>query len=444
VENIGFDTTKLKAFEDQSLECESTSFTDIKRPIMRKGSKFDYMNQTKVTDYSVPILRKGKAIVSVPKGSTKIKEEALQDWYIEYYFTDYSLDIVNKRIKLRADINRVKDPQEKLRRANELLQSVTELLEEGYNPLNEEANTKLRNEIISISVREAIVLYSKHLEDNGTRKKSIQTYMSKLAYFNNVYADAKVNAITSLQIDHFLKSLKHDHSWTSTTFNAARQVLYGFMKYLVKQKYMALNPVEEIDRQKKVEGVSAHKPISNVDLQAIITYLNKHDPFTALFVKALYYTCIRPKELRGLTLGMIDFDNNRITIPGTLSKNKRTDSVVIDVSLRSELEVLNIEQHNKSLYLFASAGTIIGEYPVGENTPYHRFMKCLDVLGFNNKGYSLYCIKHTSNIKRYLEGDWSIAELMVANRHSNISQTETYLRDLNLRIDLNLKAVPPI
>ena len=36
--------------------------------------------------YTVPRLVKGKKIVSVPKGSTKAKEEALQNWYVEFFF----------------------------------------------------------------------------------------------------------------------------------------------------------------------------------------------------------------------------------------------------------------------------------------------------------------------------------------------------------------------
>ncbi|RZL32402.1 MAG: hypothetical protein EOP00_33960, partial [Pedobacter sp.] len=149
--------------------------------------------------YTPPIIRRGKLIKTVKKGITLAEQQALQDWYIEYYFTDTSLDIINKRVKLRNNLNKFTNPTEKERKAQEILQSISQLLDEGWHPFNEEANTLLRNEVISLTVNEALIIYIQYLKENSLRKKSVQTYESKLKYFSDYFNSTKVNQINDLK-----------------------------------------------------------------------------------------------------------------------------------------------------------------------------------------------------------------------------------------------------
>jgi len=186
-----------------------------------------------------------------------------------------------------------------------------------------------------------------------------------------------------------------------------------------------------------------HKVFTDADLTLIMTYLTANDKFTELFVKSIYYTCIRPKELRQLKIGMIDLHNKIITIPASISKNKQTDTVKITPNFEEILNMHDIANLPQDHYLFSSASTIGGKVAVGENTPYYRFMSCLKALKLDNKGYTLYSIKHKSNINKYLN-NWSVAEIMKANRHGSISQTETYLRELTKFINIDQKEIPLI
>ncbi|RZJ89142.1 MAG: site-specific integrase, partial [Chryseobacterium sp.] len=367
--------------------------------------------------YTPPIIRRGKLIKTVKKGITLAEQQALQDWYIEYYFTDTSLGIINKRIKLRSNLNKFTKPNEKERKAQELLQSISQLLDEGWHPFNEDANTLLRNEIVSLSVSEAIIIYMEHLKENSLRKKSVQTYDSKLKYFSNYFTSLKVNQINDLKMNVFLKEMQSKHSWSNKTFNAAHQVLNALYTYLVRFKYVEINPVKLVPRLKSISASSdAHRVFTDEDFKTILEYTARKDAFTDVFIKTIYYTCIRPKELRQIKLSMIDFKNNIITVPGSISKNKQTATVKITPNFRSILEPYELDQLPKDFYLFASNSTVGGLKPVGENTPYNRFMACLKRVNLTNKGYSLYGVKHKSNINKYLDG-WSVAEIMKANRH---------------------------
>ena len=64
-----------------------------------------------MSKYTTPTLYIGKAITSVPKGSTKLKEQAKNIWYINYTYE-------GKQIRVKDNLNRIKDPIEKDRQAN--------------------------------------------------------------------------------------------------------------------------------------------------------------------------------------------------------------------------------------------------------------------------------------------------------------------------------------
>jgi integrase len=156
----------------------------------------------------------------------------------------------------------------------------------------------------------------------------------------------------------------------------------------------------------------------------------------------IYYTCIRPKELRLTQLKYIDFDNERIIIPASVSKNKKALPVKIDKALLEELTKLGISNYPSDYFLFGDTKNIIAMRQIGENTPYKRFNKCLTALGLLNKNYTLYSFKHLSNVRKYIAG-WSIAEICLANRHSSLVETETYLKDL-IKFIPNERSIPVI
>lgn len=56
--------------------------------------------------YSTPKLYRGKAILSIPKGSSKLKELAKNKWYVNYTFN-------GEQIRVTGGINRIKDETEK-------------------------------------------------------------------------------------------------------------------------------------------------------------------------------------------------------------------------------------------------------------------------------------------------------------------------------------------
>jgi integrase len=398
------------------------------------------MESAEIT-YTTPRLVKGKSIEAVPKGSTRSKEEAKQSWYVEFFFYNPRTSQM-ERFRFSKNLNRIKEPKEKLNLFTELLDTYKDALDGGWSPIDEKSNEKLKREIVSLTLDKGKDLFEAYHKAKGTRKKSIQSYLSKVKAFIDFYgAHKKVNEITDYEITHFLNHHEQSEKWKGVTYNNTRICLNNYFKYLKKNKYIDINPVTDTETRTKI-ATESHQVFSDVDFKSILEWLQNNDPYMLLFVKAIYYTCIRPKELRYLQLKYINLESNTITIPAHIAKNKKSLPVNIDTSFRKELDKLNLANCPGDYYLFGSTDTIVGPNRIGENTPYNRFQVCLKALKLLNKNYTLYSVKHLSNVKKFKAG-WTIAEICSANRHSSLVETETYLKDL-LKFVQTDKLIPAI
>jgi integrase len=204
-----------------------------------------------------------------------------------------------------------------------------------------------------------------------------------------------------------------------------------------------------VDKKKirsEVEAAPRNKPFNEEDNATIMTYLDVHDKMTAFFCRFIYYTCLRPGEISQLRLCNIDLTNRQISIPLRINKNTKkleVEKIKIEDNLYEELKSLYIEKYPLEYYLCSKDEKIVGQYPIGSNVIYKRLNKTLKLLGLDNKGYNLYSFKHFSNIQRYNSG-WKILEIMKANRHSSITMTEKYMKDINRDTDISDRSVPKI
>jgi integrase len=390
--------------------------------------------------YTTPKLNTGKAITSIPKGSTKSKELAKNIWYVNYTYE-------GKQIRIKGDLNRIKDASEKEYQAQILLESIKQDLANGYNPLDESKWIADRVKE-TCSLAKAIIHFKQYHKDYNSRTKTIATYMSKLNALSSFYPNILLSDITTKNLQIFIKSKIVDVTYSQASVKSAKRTFSTFFNVCILEGLMKTNPFEGFDKKinSTKETKEQHTPFTNEDLSTIFEYLDQKDKYCAFFSRMIYYTCLRPNEIRGLKLENIDLTNNTITIPPSVKKTTKSNEkeiIEINESFKPFLEQLNIDQYPKQYYLTGDSKNIIGEKRVGENTPYNKLISALTKLELNEKGYDLYSFKHTSNIKKYMSG-WTLAEIMKANRHTSITTTEIYLRKLGQFIDIKTKKIPVI
>lgn len=393
-----------------------------------------------MSNYTIPKLNKGKAPFSIPKGSSKLKEVAKNDWYVSFTYE-------GKQYKIKDNLNRIKDAHEKELAGEILLESLKRDLKNGYNPLKPlQWTEQLRKE--KTTLESAIKQFEEYHKIHNSRKKTIQTYLSKVNALSKYLPDVLVSEINTKNLENFVRSKISDGTYSQDSVKSAKRIFSTFFNVCIKLNLLQINPMNGFDSKIRSNKVTKdrHIPFSDADLKTIFVYLDANDKYSAFFCRMIYYTCLRPSEIRGLKVENINIKNNRITIPASVKKvniNNENDYLDINLSFAPILKELNLEQYPKDYYLTGSSINIVGEKKIGENTPYNKLISALRKLGLNEKGYDLYSFKHTSNIKKYIDG-WTLSQIMKANRHTNISTTEIYLKKLGQFVDIKDKAIPVI
>lgn len=414
---------------------------------------------SKPVKFTTPKLYKGKKPTAIPKGSNLEKEWAKNTWYVNYSFN-------GRQYRIKEDLNRIKDPKEKARKAEIILKSVINDLEKGYNP---EAPAEYLEKLLQsqITIDHAVEKYLEDLQGYA-RPKTVQSYESKLRYLVEAFHEKPIKSIEAEHIQEYISkkirnneaakvfmngryiNLKRITAWTPNTVRSAKGIFRAFFQWCIQKKYYPTkNPISLVESKRirsEVEPSRRNIPFSEQDNSTIMRYLDDNDRLTAFFCRFIYYTCLRPGELSQLKIKDIDFVNRRIVIPLSISKNtKRTTTEVIRIesNLYDELTILGLQNSDPNYFLFSSKENIAGESRIGNNVIYKRFSKALKKLGLDKQGYNLYSFKHFSNIQRYNSG-WKLTEIMKANRHSSIAMTEEYLKHISLHTDLSEKSVPKI
>ncbi len=406
--------------------------------------------------YTPPVIKKGKEITSAPKGSSKAAEQAKQLWYIEYYYE-------GKQVRIKKGLNRLNhDHQKKQQEAEIILEMTKQRLANGYNPFAPTEYIEKRKKDFT-TLTEAISVFKDYHTLHKSRAKTIGTYLSKLNALA-VYLPGKLlKDVTTRDLEKFVQLKISDGTYSRNTVNAAKRIFSAFFSVMVKLDYIKTNPKVGFDNKinSKKDIADKHVPYSDADLKRIFTYLDANDKYAALFCRIVYYSCIRPGEIRGLQVRDVNLNNLTITIRASVKKNtsdNKSQTVDIDKKLAIELEKLNLSQYPKDYFLMGSTTNMVGAHQVGVNTPYEKLITALKRIDKQdleenpaikhedriiNKGYDLYSMKATSNIKKYNSG-WTLAQIMKANRHGSISMTEIYLKKLGVFTDTKHLEVPDI
>lgn len=165
----------------------------------------------------------------------------------------------------------------------------------------------------------------------------------------------------------------------------------------------------------------------------LLQRIDEQDPELGLFVRFLYYCFIRPRELRRMRVGDMLLEAGEIRVPGTASKNAKTQFVVIPKLFMPCLSSLYGRPPGE--YIFPSP--LDKSKQLSKNVMYRRHKRILDDLNFGD-GYTLYSWKHTGAVMAAKAGI-SMKELQLQLRHHSLDETDKYLRQMGVKDLSNLQ-----
>ncbi len=313
-------------------------------------------------------------------------------WFVYYY------DEKGKRIRSGEGINEHQTATDRMAAAQALIQKLQ----------REHAGI-----IVASATQKNILQY---LSDNKARwtKTTYKGYQAAANHFIDFCAGKE--ASPKLVQDYFAQLAKDLHP---TTYNSRLTFLGG-----VFRKIGALDFCASIVRLKTEKTPARY--FQRYQVKQLIEHIGAADPDLKLFVEFMFYTFIRPKELRSLRAGDILMDDAEIRVRAEISKNKKTQFVAIpDVFLPRLSFVYDLAP---GAHIFTNLAT--GK-PWSKNAMYERHKRFLEELGYG-EGYTLYSWKHTGAVMLAKAGV-SIKEIQLQMRHHSIDQTDQYLRQMGIR-----------
>jgi integrase len=255
------------------------------------------------------------------------------------------------------------------------------------------------------------------------RRKTIFCYESVLKSYCNYLASRK----HTLEVGDAYLSFLRDAGKSAATINKHRTVLLSLYVDLVKSKKVRFNPFLETQKAKGQSTGAAYFKIQQI--QQLKSYMLQNMPFLWQPVQWIYYCFIRPGELRQLKIGDIDFDDWKIRVPAEVSKNAKTQWVLLPDAFRQALEPMCLYQFDPNFYIVGRGGV-----PSAEMMPYNwlsrHHLDMLRALNFTD-AYCLYSWKHTGVCQSYKAG-MGLRQLQMQLRHHSLDMVEVYLRSMGI------------
>lgn len=264
------------------------------------------------------------------------------------------------------------------------------------------------------------------------RKRSISRYKSHINSFCNfLEQNYKTLAIRELQqwhVNEFLNVTQETRKISNRTRNAYGSSIRVMLSDLQQIDYVDKNVMQGF-RNLKESKSTAHKFYTTEQKKRLKEVISVENPNLWLVCQIIYYTFIRPSEIRFLKVGNIETDTGKIFIPAGVSKNLKNERITIPTHLMQALLKSGFLSYNSDYYLFGIDG-IPSSKATKESQFSKEYSKIRDRLRFS-KDYTLYSWKHTGVVTSYQNG-FDILTISQQCRHHDLDQTKTYLRGLGL------------
>ncbi|PRY90544.1 tyrosine-type recombinase/integrase [Mongoliibacter ruber] len=347
-------------------------------------------------------------------------------WCISFHvYSTVENNLIRKQLWISA---KIKNKQERYRIAKKQIAQINALLAEGYHVGQEPAKKEKVNGSL-LTWLEAFDWVYDHREPN-LRKRSIQSLELIRKELKLFLQERKQENLALVLVDHaicdaYMQWIRKRRKLGNSSYNNNLTYLKINFNYLVKNQKLLVNPAKAI-APLKIEEPAVYSFPKEVKLNLMKAY-EEEEPPLKIFAQFIYYTFIRPGELRRLKVR--DVLEKTINIPGTASKNRRSEHVIISPAMERLLVKLKVREFPPNYFLIGPEG-IPSTKQVYINNFTRRHLIIRKKLGLISE-YTLYCWKHTGVVDTY-QATLDIEFVSRQCRHSSLDMTKRYLRGLGL------------
>ena len=341
-------------------------------------------------------------------------------WYIEYYVKSPSTD---KLVRFRNRVPQIKTKRARELYAKKMIEAINIKLYNGWSPWYENPNNNYK--LISDAFELYINKLKKEMSDGIKRPDTLRAYTS---FVSNVqrYIDEKQLAIKYLvEIDFrfvngFLDYIYYEKNNSPATYNNYLAYFKAFLEWAKAKDYIKQNATDNIKNKPKIQ--KKREPLTQ-EVKACIKELKNTDFHFFVACMLTYFCLIRRTELTKLKVTDIRLIESRIILDGSITKNRKTDSVTIpDVFL--PILAQHLQYAKNSDYLFSTDNFKPGRKQLTPKKISDTWAKYRNLYGFDSK-FQFYSLKDTG-ITDLLNSGIPAIKVRDQARHYDLKITESY------------------
>ena len=269
------------------------------------------------------------------------------DWLIVYYAKDPQSD---KLVRFRNRVPKINNKKERMRFAQKMIETLNEQLYSGWSPY---MGNLTEVKTIDYCFDYYLKTLSKELSDGVKRKSTCDNYKHFITAFTEYLSIYQKNVkfisdISTLICDHFLDRIYIEKEKSARTYNFYLMCMRAFFNFCLSKGFIKENPVKNT-KSKTIKEKT--RVVLNQKEKKQLQLLREDNFHFYVFCMTTYYCFIRPNELKKLKVEHVNIEKSYITIPSSISKNRKTENVTIPNIFIEELKE-HIGKASKDLFLF--------------------------------------------------------------------------------------------
>lgn len=271
--------------------------------------------------------------------------------YIEYYCTDPSKDkLSRKQIKLNRIAKRFKSKRDYKVYVAEMVNDLNTKLRNGWSPFYHLEDARLYTPILDVF---EIFLTEKKKDirpDTLRVYSSIIRFLTKWILANN--SKMYISAFTHNYAVRFLDNIYNTRNISQRTYNNYTKNARAIFAWCVEKCYIKENPFQDI---KLKRNAPKKRIIVPADCRRkIIDYYKTNNTGMLLVCYLVYYSLIRPKEIRYLRIKDVFLDKHYIFISSNVAKNGHDRYSALTPDIIELLQTWNLERFKPDCFLIGS------------------------------------------------------------------------------------------
>ena len=256
---------------------------------------------------------------------------------------------------------------------------------------------------------------------------TITSYQKDIEDFTTFYQqeenDSQIHLAKKIHIRSFVMFLSQENK-SEKTINRKLSTLRSFYKYLIKEKILTINPIEQVQSLKKKKEVVV--PFTEGEISEL---LDNEEFFTDdfdgvrdhLMIDVLYQTGIRRAEL--INLKESDIDPIQLSIK-VLGKRNKERLVPISKYLLEEIEVYKTVKRQNGLTQCTNLFVTTKDKPLYDTLVYSKVKYYLSLISVKHKK-SPHMLRH-SFATHMLDSGADLNAVKDILGHSSLSSTQVY------------------